>query len=121
MSNLIDVFVWRLYYYNGDVFSDKDGEPWESPTEGVVVVGQFEHVKANDNLNNALAYLHRSDLNCWLPVGDAEGLRDHLSLFVRHIDCVRYGLWWRRDEFRKQQLRARAEVDAMRRAAGLME
>lgn len=114
-------FRWRLYYYDGSTFDDHDGEPWESPTEGVVLVGQFEHEKWKDNLNNALAYLYRDDLECWTQVGDEVGLRDHLSLFARHISCVRFGMWWRRDEFMTTMKRARAEVDELRRAAGLRE
>ena len=42
---------WRIYYEDNSTFSNTDGEPWDAPTSGVLVVGCD-----NDEVGRVLVY-----------------------------------------------------------------
>ena len=52
---------WRIYYADRSTFSNLDGEPWQAPATGVIVIAQ------RNPLPNENPYIqHMTDYYCWL-------------------------------------------------------
>ena len=100
-------FRWKIVYHDGTEFSDLDGEPWESPTEGALLLVQPDDVPKI--MVNADWYLYRTDLNQWIQCG-ADGLRDHCVLFGNLISAFRQTLWTHTPDFKALWARAREEL-----------
>lgn len=101
-------YRWKIWYEDGSAFSSDDGEPWESPPLGVVVIAQPRH--DTDILIDRTHYIYREDENCW-AVHDLLGLADQLLTRARHISCYRIGrMMASRSAFRKIWREAVVEV-----------
>jgi hypothetical protein len=81
-------YRWKLWYADGTTFSDKDGEPWESPVQGVVAVTQ-PGVVGKDILWNESHYLHHA--NGEWSAHDLLGLVDQTTSQINSLDCHRQG------------------------------
>ena len=106
---------WRLYYDNGDTFSDTDGAPHESPEWGCVAVVDRGVVLFGANADY---FLYRTDLVGWHQVGETAvegrvgiGLVDHLTHFGHLISCIRPARWTA-DNDNFKAIYARAVKDA---------
>ena len=77
---------WRLSYEDGRTFSNEDGEPWESPYLGVMLLDQPGHDE--DILATSDYLIFRSDVGRWMEV-DISGLFDQLTTYGRFITCFR--------------------------------
>lgn len=85
---------WCIYYDDGDTFSDKDGDAFDAPSTGVIVV-----VQADQTLG--CKFWHRKDYywfsdGKWFG-GESFGLFDYLTqcgprkvVFGRTIEFARY-------------------------------
>lgn len=53
--------LWRVYYADGTTFSSLDGEPWQAPATGVIVIVQRNPLKGEN------PYIqHMTDYYVWL-------------------------------------------------------
>lgn len=100
---------WRIYYGDGATFSSDEGEPWESPEWGAVLIAQPEAENINVLSLNQPYFVHRADLDLWY-CSDYPGLMDQLVHFAHAIDCVRIGRWAPPADWKAIAARAREEV-----------
>jgi len=85
---MTDAYRWKLWYADGTAFTDRDGEPWESPVQRVVCVTQ-PGVEGKDLLYNETHYLHHRGGE-W-SAHDLLGLADQTTYHVHTLDCHRMG------------------------------
>lgn len=109
---------YRLYYVWG-TYSDEDGEPFESPPWGVVVVAQPFAEQHDWVLQNGHAYFYWPAIGEWSEVENEVGERDQLASYAHAIQVVRYGRWIDRPTFSQIQKAAQEWVRAERTAKGL--
>jgi hypothetical protein len=98
-SFVIPDYRWKLVYFDGWAedgsarlleFTDADGEPWESPEIGLILVLQPGFVY--DILRDVNNYLYDEELGRWVNFDD-RGFFDQLTRNIRHYSCFRNG-WW---------------------------
>jgi hypothetical protein len=87
---IIPNYRWKLVYYDGTEFTDLDGEPWESPEIGLVLV--LQPGQKYDILRDVNNYLYDEEFGCWVNFDD-RGLFDQLTRDIRRYSCYRNG-WW---------------------------
>lgn len=56
---------WRIYYDNGEVFTDDDGSPWEAPRTGVIAITQPNERVGWHVLYSADAYYFEDEREGW--------------------------------------------------------
>lgn len=86
MSFTPPTYAWQLTYENGDTFSSEEGEPWESPVAGVVLLAQPG--KDQDILASRDHLIYREDAGRWMEV-DLAGFLDQQATYGRFITCSR--------------------------------
>jgi len=90
--------TWKIYYGNGDTFSDKDGDPWESPKVDVQVIAVQDPEVGRRFMFRHSYYIYKDD--GWLGVDDAASLVLHLLEDIGRIKAVRAGLIVSQEAFR---------------------
>lgn len=71
--------MWKIYYTDGSVFSNEDGEPWDAPRTGVQIV-----VVPDDELGRRC--IDKEDYVCWHD--DAQTWVGHdLSGLFQYLDA----------------------------------
>lgn len=107
---MIPVPTWTLYYEDGTWFSSIDGEPYQSPVWGAVMVTQYD--REPRACQNDPFLIHRTDQDQWYGC-DHAGLLDQLSHFSHVIDCVRVGRWMPSENYRQVRSQANEELKAI--------
>ena len=72
--------MWRVYYEDGTFSSTQGGRP---PGYGVQCIAQ-----PNETLVDGHWYLHRTDLDQWIPVHTLDGLVDQFVTYASQIDMM---------------------------------
>ena len=99
--------VWRIWYEGGSSFSDLDGDPWDSPGWGVLVIMNRDPDSGRRAQSMSDFYLWRWDLGRWVGA-DFVGLLDYLAHYKGPC-CVRMGRTVPNTEF--QRVLELAEAD----------
>lgn len=81
---------WKIYYGNGNTFSDKDGSPWWSPKIDVQVIAVKDPEVGRRLIFGQSYYIYKDD--GWLGVDDTASLVLHLLEHLDRIKAVRAGL-----------------------------
>jgi len=97
---------WRIYYDNGSVFTDADGEPFAAPRQGVQIIvqekdGDYEMVQGRDH------FYWEPKVGGWCT-SDLFGAFDHLVRASRQ--CLLFGRQMTDDQYRALEQRVRDEV-----------
>jgi len=90
MAFIPPTYDWKLWYEDGSMFSSTDGQPWESPELGLVLVTQPD--MDYDILRDVNHYLYREDIQRWVNF-DNVGLFDQLTARINEFSCYRLGRW----------------------------
>jgi hypothetical protein len=69
---------WRVYYGNGDTFSDKNGEPSQAPAQNVQAVAVIDREVGRFILSHWDYYWFDHDTDRWWG-GDQFGMWDYLT------------------------------------------
>jgi len=69
---------WRIYYANGDTFSDNEGAPCVAPLRGVQLIVQVEPEVGRSFWSECDYYWWEQECDQWLG-GDLAGLLDYLG------------------------------------------
>jgi hypothetical protein len=88
MSFILPDYQWKLVYYDGTEFTNEDGEPWESPEIGLVLV--LQPGLDYDVLRDVNHYLYDTELGRWINCDD-RGIWDRLTREIRRYSCYRSG------------------------------
>lgn len=101
-----DHFRWRIYYGNGDTYSDRDGSPFYAPSTNVQVLAREMADGAIGLSHGRDAYYWRDDFG-WNGC-DAPGLWDYMLNHVGPKQVI-FGRTIRDDAFWATVDRARLE------------
>lgn len=87
---------WRVYYEREQVFTDRDGHPWDAPRVGVLCVVQ-EHNGSYETVHGRDHYYYESGRGGWVT-SDIFGAIDHLMRAPRQ--CLLFGRQVTDEEYR---------------------
>lgn len=97
---------WKIYYDNGAVFTNEDGEPHQAPRQGVQIVvqekdGDYELIHGRDH------FYFEPKVGGWYS-SDLFGAMDHLLRAERQ--CLLFGRMMADADYHALMVRVRKEV-----------
>lgn len=101
-------YTWKLVYHDGSSFTDRDGEPSESPDRPVLFVVE-PGKRPNITGINAAWIMWRRDRERWTECGD-NGFSAHARVYGHLIGCWRETMWILKPDFEKIWRMAREEL-----------
>ena len=102
---------WRIYYTDGSTYSDRDGSPFDAPTDGVQIIAQEDPGPAR-GFQVDFKNLHGKDFFVWdesWACVDIVGLIQYIRRRVGTQKILLGEMCFRNDEFQKHLDRASEE------------
>ncbi len=107
---------WRIYYDDGTLFDNTDGEPWEAPGRGIICVVQIDPKPMMYSVNTQVMqghpfYWYHKGWGYWMH-SDRDGMLDQLTADRDNNICaVKMGRWADFHKFREIYDRAQNDPD----------